>query len=157
MSPWPAEMNCLRPLRSQQSSPAGVAVVETLPTSDPACGSVIATAPMSPPLARIGRYRAFCCSVPKRKMSAAGEFHPMPCCTWVARSARASISASIIVTVNGSPAPPNSAGTDGDASPSSASPRRFSVMGSFIRTVPFSRMTPISSTSAARGAISLAM
>ena len=30
-------------------------------------------------------------------------------------------------------------------------------MGSFIRTWPFSRMTPISSTFAARGAISVAM
>src|SRR5881396_2149631 len=87
-------------------------------------------------------------------MSAAGEFHPMPCWTCVERSALASISPIIIVTVKGSPAPPNSAGTEGDASPSSARPRRFSVIGSFMRTRPFSRMTPIASTSAARGAIS---
>jgi hypothetical protein len=81
----------------------------------------------------------------------------MPCCTCVERSARASISAIIIVTVKGSPAPPKSAGTEGEASPSSARPRRLSVIGSFIRTWPFSRMTPIRSTSAARGAISVAM
>ena len=41
-----------------------VAVVVTLPTSEPACGSVIAIAPRISPRARRGMRRLFCSSVP---------------------------------------------------------------------------------------------
>jgi len=52
-SPLPEVMNCLRPFSFQQSS-LSVAVVVSAPTSEPACGSVIATAPMISPFASRG-------------------------------------------------------------------------------------------------------
>src|SRR5689334_20739662 len=86
-SPLPALMNCLRPVR-RQPSPSFVAVVAMLPTSLPACGSVIATAPLRSPRTTGGTQRRFCSSVPKRMIIAAGSVYPIPNSTIVAARAR---------------------------------------------------------------------
>ena len=70
-SPHPLVMNCLRPVIRQCPS-SGTAVVETLPTSDPASGSVMATEPEISPAARRGTQRSACSRVPKRVIGTAG-------------------------------------------------------------------------------------
>ena len=144
-SPLPALMNCLRPSMNQQPSRC-VAVVERLPTSEPASGSVIATAPLISPRASGGRYFSFCSSVPSRKIIAAGAVYAMPFWIIVLAHARASISITNAVTVKGSPLPPCSFGNERPMSPRSASPLMFACSGSLSETLPLSRITPSSST-----------
>ena len=56
-------MNCLAPLTTQSPS-SGLAVVLTLPASDPASGSVSPNAASLRPLHSSGSHSAFCSSVP---------------------------------------------------------------------------------------------
>ena len=53
---------------SSQSSPSRMAVVEMLPASEPALGSVMPKQPTISPLHRRGRYSCFCSSVPQRRI-----------------------------------------------------------------------------------------
>ena len=66
-------MNCLRPVMRQWPS-SGTAVVETLPTSEPASGSVMATEPEISPEARRGTQRPLCSRVPNRAIGTAGAW-----------------------------------------------------------------------------------
>ena len=66
-------MNCLRPV-TRQWPPSGTAVVETLPTSEPASGSVMATEPEISPAASGRTQRSTCSRVPKRAISTAGPW-----------------------------------------------------------------------------------
>src|SRR5439155_23353063 len=64
--------------RSRQRPASSRATVWMLPTSLPACGSVIATAPFTSPRTTRGTQRRFCSSLPKRRIIAAGSLYPMP-------------------------------------------------------------------------------
>ncbi len=63
----------LAPSGDAPVSPSCRADICTLPTSEPACGSVIATAPLILPLMRPGTQAFRCSSVPKRMIIAAGS------------------------------------------------------------------------------------
>jgi hypothetical protein len=57
----------LLPARDAPVAPSGTAVVETLPTSDPASGSVMATEPEISPAASRGTQRSACSRVPEAR------------------------------------------------------------------------------------------
>ncbi|MNN54047.1 hypothetical protein D3C81_1688380 [compost metagenome] len=63
----PLEMNTLEPLRTKWS-PLSMAVVRMPARSEPALGSVMATARMVSPLMIPGRKRAFCSALPYSAM-----------------------------------------------------------------------------------------
>ncbi len=153
-SPLPLVMNCLRPL-TRQWSPSGTAVVEILPTSEPASGSVIATDPEIPPEASRGIQRSFCSAVPKRRIIMAGPW-------WKAHrssvfvQARERISKSIEYAVKGRFAPPSSRGRVGPIRSRRFRPSRFRRSASGWTTRPSRKETPSSSISLAWGATSRA-
>ena len=64
MSCSPQVMKILVPRSRHDPSSCGSALVLSAPTSEPACGSVIAMVPDHSPLIIFSRYVAFCSSVP---------------------------------------------------------------------------------------------
>ena len=97
-------MNCFRPLIRHIPS-ARTADVETRPTSEPACGSVMATEPLISPAARRGTYCRFNSSGAKRKSIMAG-LRKKAYWTIVLAQPREIISRAMEDTVNGKLSPP---------------------------------------------------
>jgi len=153
-SPQPLVMNCFRPVM-RQCPPSETAVVAMLPTSDPASGSVMATAPEIAPEASRGTQRSACSRVPKRMMGTAGPWWKM-CSRNVLVQARERISPRKVPAATGKFEPPRSRGRLTPITPNRLRPSMFASSAGGWTTWPFSKATPWASISLARGAISRA-